>query len=91
MNEGLFQDRKHIDKIGMSVWLFGYYCSKADWEKGLTVKLKYKTISKDMGVPIGTIRRWHKTLHDEKYILVNQTGSGFYVHIQKWTSRGKGK
>ena len=91
MNEGLFIGGKHIDKMGMAVWLFGYYCAKADWKTGLTQKLTYKKINKKMGVSIRTICRWHCILHKHKYILVSQAGNGFNVGIQKWISRGKTK
>jgi hypothetical protein len=67
---GLFE-RKHVDKMGMAIWLFGWLVLKQTRPDGRVLGGKiidYEYISKDTGYSERTLQRWMATLRNEGYI-----------------------
>lgn len=76
-------DAKHYRQMRSSLWLFSYFVIHANRKDG-TLRRKYETIARDMGLSVSTVRRWMMTLKRGGYIKVEQTGHAQLIHIQKW-------
>lgn len=80
---GLLQEQ-HLQKMRNSIWLFLYLVLHANRRTGKVMQRRYQTIVKDMGVPLGTIRRWLNTLRKHNYVTIERSGQALVIHIQKW-------
>lgn len=80
---GLLQEQ-HLQKMKSSIWLFLYLVLHANRRTGKVMQRRYQTIVKDMGVPLGTIRRWLSTLRKHNYVTVERSGQSLVIYIQKW-------
>jgi hypothetical protein len=68
--------KKHRDRMGMSIWLYGWLCARQTKANGLVhggKSFTYRIISDDMGESIRTIEGWMAILKRERYILVKYT------------------
>lgn len=74
---------KHLKNMGMAVWLFLFFLLHAERNKGV-LKRCYKTIARDMGQPIGKIRRWLAILKKHGYVTTTFTGHAQVIHINKF-------
>jgi hypothetical protein len=94
--KGGLLDAKHVDRMGMSVWLFAYLILRqtalnqagegiVSYGRPLTLE----RISSDMkGVPKGTIRRWIARLRRERYIRTEEHSNR---GLTFWIFKGKSK
>lgn len=83
-------DAKHYRQMRSALWLFSYFVIHANRKDG-TLRRKYETISRDMGLPLSTLRRWMTILKDGGYITVEQTGHAQLIHILKWKASVTGQ
>lgn len=94
--KGGLLDAKHVTRMGMSIWLFGYLTRSqtalnANGEGVVNYghALKLERISLEMkGVPKATIRRWIARLRREKYI---RTEGHSNRGMTFWIAKGKNK
>jgi hypothetical protein len=66
-------DRKHIDAMGMSVWLYAWIILHQTQTTGFVhggAVITYALIQEELDVPCRTLRRWMKTLQRGGYIEV---------------------
>jgi Mn-dependent DtxR family transcriptional regulator len=63
-----------------ALWLFSYFVIHANRKDG-TLRRKYETVARDMGLSLSTLRRWMTILKDNGYITVEQTGHAQLIHI----------
>lgn len=77
------QESNHLKNMGMAIWLFLYFLLFANRSKGV-LKRCYKTIARDIGQPIGKIRRWLSILKKQGYITTTFTGHAQVIHINKF-------
>ncbi|PIR01369.1 MAG: hypothetical protein COV66_01795 [Nitrospinae bacterium CG11_big_fil_rev_8_21_14_0_20_45_15] len=84
IRKGLFFDQsgKHHKRMGSAVWLYGYLHVCAD--KNGVVTHKHKTISRNMGIPLRSIREMMKTLRLEGYVEVKRRPHHSEISILKW-------
>lgn len=82
---GLVADEqgKHYLAMDGALWLFIYLIIHADRKTGRVLR-RYETISRDMGRPVATIRRWVSTLRQHGYLSITYTPHSLVIHIQKW-------
>jgi hypothetical protein len=70
---GGIYERKHRERMGSAIWLFGWLCSRQTKENGLVhggKKFTYATIAEDMDESPRRVERWMWKLRDEGYVLV---------------------
>lgn len=77
------QEGKHLKNMGMAIWLFLYFLLFAERSKGI-LKRRYETIARDMGQPVGKIRRWLSVLKKHGYITAAFIGYAQVIHIKKF-------
>lgn len=70
--DGLWS-QKHVEEMGSSIFLFGFFLSKAN-SKG-QIQITYQAISNEMGVPVRTLGCWMNKLKKKPYITVKKTDS----------------
>jgi hypothetical protein len=74
---------KHYKAMGRAVWLYMYLIVHANRRTGTLFRL-LPTISKDMGLKVGTIRQWVSVLRQHGYIKTKSTGRALEITIEKW-------
>lgn len=65
--------KKHIDSMGMSIWLYAWCIWRQTKRNGLVLggsPLTYSRIERDLGCPRRTVQRWLKALQVGGYIEV---------------------
>lgn len=92
LHRGLVVDSeaKHYRRMRSALWLFAYLLIHANRQDG-TLRRKYQTIARDMGLSESTVRRWMSALKRHGYIKVTQTGHAQLIHIERWKSASAGK
>jgi len=82
---GLIKDPegKHYNKMGMSIWLFNFFCADADREKGEWSGPLGK-VAEQTGIPIWTIKRYMRVLKKGGYIDARRGSNGLVVKIKKY-------
>ena len=83
---GLSRDPKHREKMGNRVWLYMHIIDKADWETGIVYEWRDKEEAEDMCMPWRNLQRQRQELHDQGYIVCEQTDKGQKITIRKWTN-----
>lgn len=89
--DGLW-NQKHVNRMGNSIFLFGFLLSKANG-KG-QVQITYKVISEEMGVPVRTLGFWMQTLKKKPspkkkpYITIEKSSS-MLIQISNFRSTKK--
>ena len=71
------------NQMKQAVWLYLYCLVNADARQGKLFR-KISTISKDMGIPARTIRRWLGILKRHQYIEAEYNGSFWQIAVTKW-------
>jgi hypothetical protein len=87
---GLFTDKKHRDRMGQAIWLYGYLQLYADRQTGRLAR-SCGTIAAEIGAKIKTVQRWMRLLEKEKYIQLRRLPHGFSIQIEKFRPIGKQK
>lgn len=77
------EESRHLTQMGMALWLFLYCLLFSERGKGV-LKRRYQTIARDMGQPIGKIRRWMAILRKHGYVTTTFTGYAQVIHINKF-------
>jgi DNA-binding MarR family transcriptional regulator len=75
---------KHVEKLGMAVWLLLYLISSAHRPTGLVYQ-RQSTIARRMGRPLRTIQRWLHLLIKEGYVVVTK-GEVPSIRVMRWKS-----
>jgi hypothetical protein len=89
--DGLW-NQKHVNRMGNSIFLFGFLLSKANG-KG-QVQITYKVISEEMNVPVRTLGFWMQTLKQKPspkkkpYITIKKSSS-MLIQISNFRSTKK--
>lgn len=81
-------DAKHYRRMRASLWLFAYFVIHANRQDG-SLRRKYETIARDMGLSVGTVRRWMSVLRRHGYVSVEHTGRSQVIHIRLWRATGR--
>ena len=89
--DGLW-NQKHVNRMGNSIFLFGFLLSKANG-KG-QVQITYKVISEEMNVPVRTLGFWMQTLKQKpspkkKPYITIQKSSSMLIQISNFRSTKK--
>ena len=87
---GLFTDKKHRDRMGQAIWLYGYLHLYADRQTGRLAR-NCETIALEIGASVKTVQRWMRLLEKEKYIQLRRLPHGFSIQIEKFRPIGKEK
>lgn len=74
---------KHSKQMGQSIWLFLFLLLEADYKEGTLVK-SIKEISREMGRPAGTIKKWLKILKEHGYIQTQRADHSQFIHIRTY-------
>ncbi len=74
---------KHSKQMGQSIWLFLFLLLEADSKEGTLVK-SVKEISREMGRPIGTIKKWLRVLKKHGYIQTQRADHSQFIHIRNY-------
>lgn len=81
---------KHIDKMGVSVWLYMWFIDKITFinEKGLGIVLGgkpiiYEEVFEELGIAERTYSRWLQLLKKNGYILITRTPKGLTIKVTK--------
>lgn len=82
---GLIKDPegKHYKKMGMSKWLFDFFCADADRKSGEWIG-KIGSIAEQTGMPLWTVKRYMSTLKKEGYIDARRSRNGMVIKIKKF-------
>jgi len=82
----LFQgiaDKKHIGRMGNSIWLYLYLLCNADRKTGMVYR-KRETIAKDMGLPLKNVQRYLRRLREGGYIKTDRRQYSLLISITNW-------
>jgi hypothetical protein len=82
------QDAKHCRQIKAALWLYLYLLLNANRGTGVLAR-KIETISRDMGVPRGTIVRWLDVLRTQGYVETTNTGRSLTIQVARWKPIGQ--
>ena len=74
---------KHHKQMKQAVWLYLYFLLNADGRTGILFR-RLSTITKDMGIPKRTIRRWLSILRRYKYVSAEYNGHFWQIAVNKW-------
>lgn len=74
---------KHSKQMGQSIWLFLFLLLEADQKEGTLVK-SIKEISREMGRPAGTIKKWLRILKEHGYIQAQRADHSQFIHIRTY-------
>lgn len=89
-------DPKHVEKMGMAVWLYMFLIDKmtsvAEDGRGLVLggrPLKYSEVKKELGISQNTYTRWVDKLLSYPYIEITRTPYGLVFRVLKAHKRWK--
>ena len=76
---------RHYRQMRSALWLFLYLILHADRKTGRLLR-RYETISRDLGVPKRTVRRWLTVLNKAGYVEVERPprSTVFSMRIRRW-------
>lgn len=77
-------DPKHAEKMGVSVWLFGWLVGRQTSPSGEVLHgkvLTWEELSERSGWPQGTLRRWARLLRKGGYIRLERRQRGFLIWV----------
>ena len=87
---GLLTDKKHRDRMGQAIWLYGYPHLYADRQTGRLAR-NCETIALEIGASVKTVQRWMRLLEKKKYIQLRRLPHGFSIQIEKFRPISKKK
>ena len=87
---GLFTDKKHRERMGQAIWLYGYLHIYADRQTGLLAR-NCENIASEIGASTKTVQRWMRLLEKKKYIQLRRLPHGFSIKIEKFRPISKKK
>ena len=87
---GLFTDKKHRDRMGQAIWLYGYLHLYADRATGRLMR-SCETIAVEIGASVKTVQRWMRLLEKKKYVQLRRLPHGFSIQIEKYRHISKKK
>ena len=87
---GLFTDKKHRERMGQAIWLYGYLHLYADRATGRLMR-SCETIAVEIGASVKTVQRWMRLLEKKKYIQLRRLPHGFSIQIEKYRPISKKK
>lgn len=87
---GLFTDKKHRERMGQAIWLYGYLHLYADRQTG-ELSRNCKTIATEIGASVKSVQRWIRLLEEENYIQLRRLQYGFSIQIEKFRPISKKK
>jgi hypothetical protein len=78
-------EAKHYRQIRSALWLFLYLILHADRKTG-ELHRRYDTISRDLGIPKRTVRRWLALLDQAGYVEIGRTrrSPAFSIRVRRW-------
>jgi hypothetical protein len=79
---------KHLRHMKNALGLYLYLLMHADRRSGRLVR-KYRTIARDMGFPVRTIRDRMARLYFYQYVQITKTGRAMIIDISKWRTIGQ--
>jgi hypothetical protein len=87
---GLFADKKHRERMGQAIWLYGYLHIYADRQTGRLAR-NCENIASEIGASAKTVQRWMRLLEKKKYIQLRRLPHGFSIQIEKFRPISKKK
>lgn len=78
-------DARHYRRMKSAVWLYVYLLLNADRRTGFLSR-KFITISKDMGLSQGAVKRWMTILRKGGYVATKSNGHSLTIRVNKWRS-----
>jgi len=76
---------KHVEAIGLALWLFVYILDNCDWEDGVMRGYTDKEAARSLGMPLRTIRSHRRRLEDAEYIAAERGFQCQNITVSNWT------
>lgn len=84
IHNGLTDDPKHREQMGVRIWYFMWLVSQADWETGVVLGYTDSGAGEDMSISPRTIERQRQELEKSGYIICHKGNQCLNIRIMRW-------